>query len=85
MSVCFQDRRYHRWSQDSKRIHFGLASATSVSLVVKWPSGLVQTFPSWITAVIEALGDPADERQNFELVARAKKCANLPALTLLDH
>jgi FG-GAP-like repeat/ASPIC and UnbV/Abnormal spindle-like microcephaly-assoc'd, ASPM-SPD-2-Hydin len=41
-----QDGRYHRWSQDSKRIHFGLASATSVSLVVKWPSGLVQTFPS---------------------------------------
>jgi hypothetical protein len=41
-----QDGRYHRWSQDSRRIHFGLATATSVSLTVKWPSGLVQTFPS---------------------------------------
>jgi hypothetical protein len=41
-----QDGRYHRWSQDSKRIHFGLAEATSVSLTVKWPSGAVQTFPS---------------------------------------
>ncbi len=41
-----QDGRYHRWSQDSKRIHFGLASATSASLTVKWPSGLVQTFPN---------------------------------------
>ncbi len=41
-----QDGRYHRWSQDSKRIHFGLAGATSVSLTVKWPSGLVQTFPN---------------------------------------
>ena len=41
-----QDGRYHRWSQDSRRIHFGLASATSVSLTVKWPGGLVQTFPS---------------------------------------
>ncbi len=41
-----QDGRYHRWSQDSKRIHFGLAGATSVLLTVKWPSGLVQTFPS---------------------------------------
>ena len=40
-----QDGRYHRWSQDSKRIDFGLAGATSVSLTVKWPSGLVQTFP----------------------------------------
>jgi hypothetical protein len=41
-----QDGRYHRWSQDSKRIHFGLAGANSVSLQVKWPSGLVQNFPN---------------------------------------
>jgi hypothetical protein len=41
-----QDGRYHRWSQDSRRIHFGLASATSVSLTINWPSGLQQTFPS---------------------------------------
>jgi len=41
-----QDGRYHRWSQDSKRIHFGLAGASSVSLTIKWPSGLVQTFPN---------------------------------------
>ena len=41
-----QDGRYHRWSEDSKRMHFGLAGATTVSLTVKWPSGLVQTFPS---------------------------------------
>lgn len=34
-----------RWSQDSKRIHFGLASAISASLAIKWPSGLVQSFP----------------------------------------
>jgi hypothetical protein len=39
-----QDGRYHRWAQDSKRIHFGLASATTVDLTVKWPSGVVQTF-----------------------------------------
>ena len=37
-----QDGRYHRWSQDSKRIHFGLAGATSVSLEIKWPGGLDQ-------------------------------------------
>jgi hypothetical protein len=34
----------HRWSQDAKRIHFGLAGATAVTLTVKWPSGTVQTF-----------------------------------------
>ena len=41
-----QDGRNHRWSQDSKRIHFGLAGATAATLTVKWPSGLVQTFPN---------------------------------------
>ena len=39
-----QDGRIHRWSQDAKRIHFGLAGATAVTLTVKWPSGTVQTF-----------------------------------------
>ena len=39
-----QDGRYHRWSEDFKRIHFGLAGATSVQVTIKWPSGLVQTF-----------------------------------------
>ena len=39
-----QDGRYHRWSQDAKRLHFGLAGATSVSLSVKWPNGAIQTF-----------------------------------------
>ena len=39
-----QDGRIHRWSQDSKRIHFGLAANTVVNLTVKWPSGTVQTF-----------------------------------------
>ena len=41
-----QDGRNHRWSQDAKRIHFGLAGATTGRLTVKWPSGLVQTFPN---------------------------------------
>ena len=35
---------YHRWSQDSKRAHFGLAGATSVDLRVVWPNGTAQTF-----------------------------------------
>ena len=39
-----QDGRYHRWSQDARRIHFGLAGATAVNLTVKWPSGATQTF-----------------------------------------
>ena len=39
-----QDGRYHRWSQDAKRIHFGLGSATMVSFFVKWPSGPIQFF-----------------------------------------
>jgi hypothetical protein len=39
-----QDGRYHRWSQDARRIHFGLAGAQSVSLTVNWPGGATQTF-----------------------------------------
>jgi hypothetical protein len=39
-----QNGAYHRWSQDMKRAHFGLAGATAVDLRVEWPSGNVQTF-----------------------------------------
>jgi hypothetical protein len=38
-----QNGRYHRWSQDAKRAHFGLGGASSVTLRVEWPSGTVQT------------------------------------------
>ena len=30
---------YHRWSQNDKRLHFGLGNHDSVNLVVEWPSG----------------------------------------------
>lgn len=39
-----QDGAYHRWSQDSRRAHFGLAAAGLVDLRVEWPSGSVNTF-----------------------------------------
>jgi len=39
-----QDGRIHRWSQDFKRIHFGLAGNTTTSITVKWPGGAEQTF-----------------------------------------
>ena len=39
-----QNGQYHRWSQDAKRSHFGLAGASLVNLRVEWPSGNVQTF-----------------------------------------
>jgi hypothetical protein len=41
-----QNGGYHRWSQDFKRAHFGLAGASTVTLRVEWPSGNVQTFNS---------------------------------------
>ncbi len=44
MQMRVQDGRYHRWSQDAKRIHFGLAGATTVSFTVRWPSGTEQSF-----------------------------------------
>jgi hypothetical protein len=39
-----QNGGYHRWSQDLRRAHFGLAGSTTVDLRVEWPSGSVQTF-----------------------------------------
>ena len=39
-----QNGAYHRWSQDAKRAHFGLAGNATVDLRVEWPSGNVQTF-----------------------------------------
>lgn len=39
-----QDFGFHRWSQNFKRIHFGLASATKVDLAVTWPNGVTETF-----------------------------------------
>jgi hypothetical protein len=41
--VRVQNGAYHRWSQDSRRTHFGLAGAANVDLRIEWPSGNVQT------------------------------------------
>jgi ASPIC and UnbV/Calx-beta domain/FG-GAP-like repeat len=30
---------YHRWSQNDKRLHFGLGNHTSADIVIEWPSG----------------------------------------------
>jgi hypothetical protein len=38
-----QNEGYHRWSQNQRRLHFGLADNTTVDLVVNWPSGRVDT------------------------------------------
>ena len=39
-----QDGGYHRWSQDSQVLHFGLGVATEASIRVEWPGGVVDTF-----------------------------------------
>ncbi len=39
-----QNGAYHRWAQDARRSHFGLASASTVDLRVLWPSGAVEEF-----------------------------------------
>jgi hypothetical protein len=43
--VRVQNGAYHRWSQDAKRSHFGLAGATTVDLQVVWPSGAIGNYP----------------------------------------
>ncbi|HWJ05392.1 MAG TPA: CRTAC1 family protein [Steroidobacteraceae bacterium] len=40
---------YHRWSQDMKRLHFGVAGATTASVRVEWPNGTTQNFSNVAT------------------------------------
>ncbi len=39
-----QDDGYHRWSQNYRRLHFGLASNTTAEVEVQWPDGSTQAF-----------------------------------------
>ncbi len=36
-----QNGKYHRWSQDDQRMHFGLAENTTADIEIRWPSGNV--------------------------------------------
>ena len=35
---------YHRWSQNHKRLHFGLLDNQTIDIEVRWPSGVVDTY-----------------------------------------
>jgi len=39
-----QNGQYHRWSQDSKRLHFGLGTNTSANVTIEWPDGTSDDF-----------------------------------------
>lgn len=39
-----QNGQYHRWSQDSRRIHFGLGANTSADVTIEWPDGTSDNF-----------------------------------------
>jgi hypothetical protein len=55
-----QNGAYHRWSQDAKRSHFGLASATQVNLTVDWPSGNVDTFTNVVADQLYKITEGTD-------------------------
>lgn len=40
-----QGNIYHRFSQNHKRLHFGLADNESASVMIRWPSGQTDTHP----------------------------------------
>lgn len=42
--VRSQNGGYHRWAQNSTRIHFGLAQATTTDLRIEWPSGQIDQY-----------------------------------------
>ncbi|MEE9493956.1 MAG: CRTAC1 family protein [Gammaproteobacteria bacterium] len=39
-----QNGGYHRWSQNDRRIHFGLGINTQVDIIVRWPNGATEFF-----------------------------------------
>lgn len=39
-----QDGGFHRWSQNAKRLHFGLAEETSANVTVRWQNGIEESF-----------------------------------------
>ena len=75
-----QDHGYHRWSQNDKRIHFGLgANATVSSLVVEWPSGEVNEFTNVAAGSIYRVTEGAGGLANGVLeVASPGAVATLP-------
>jgi hypothetical protein len=55
-----QNTGVHRFAQNSQRIHFGLGKNTAVdTLVVKWPSGIVQTIQNIPADHIIRVTEPA--------------------------
>lgn len=38
------DGGYHRWSQNSQRVHVGLGTATRADVSVTWPGGVVESY-----------------------------------------
>jgi hypothetical protein len=41
-----QDGGFHRWSQNHKRLHFGLADSVEAAITVRWQDGAEETFPN---------------------------------------
>ncbi|HEX5787877.1 MAG TPA: FG-GAP-like repeat-containing protein [Woeseiaceae bacterium] len=39
-----QNGGYHRWAQNDKRLHFGLAANTTANVEVRWPSGTIDNY-----------------------------------------
>lgn len=39
-----QNGMYHRWSHDSRRLHFGLGANTTADVTIEWPNGSVDTY-----------------------------------------
>ncbi len=61
-----QNEGYHRWSQNQRRVHFGLAGNPTVNLTVRWPSGRVDSYNNIAANHIYTATEAAGIRQaNF--------------------
>ena len=72
-----QGHGYHRWSQDFKRLHFGLAGNTQFNVEVRWQNGFVDNFNNVSADQIYNIKQ-GNSSGNGSIVAKTAGAVNYP-------
>ena len=72
-----QGHGYHRWSQNFKRVHFGLAGNTQFNVEVRWQNGFVDTFNNVSADQIYNIKQ-GNSSGNGSIVAKTASAVNYP-------
>src|SRR5690606_41592936 len=60
-----QNGGFHRWSQNEKRLHFGLASNNTADITVRWPNGTTHTFTGVAANHVYRITEPGEIERVF--------------------